>query len=394
MHGGEAGGWLGHDSGTDPSTDSGMAMEAGPPPVVGNCENLPKSGTWETITPPGVATADALALDPFNVGTIWLGADPNGGTMKGLGGVWKSSNCGATWTHVNTGMNGDMVDQAHIWSMALDYVHPGVIYVVGAYGPWGLWKSTNGGVDWVQLLTPGGVVANTAPAGPSNPSLAAIGSVSMDPTNPDHLLLGTHATCQAPYGPLCEIESTDGGNTWKIINVPIPGINGWLEQSGPYALDAMTSLYATIFNGLWLTTDDGAHWKNVTPAEVNGATGGEYTHRRLTKSPLGKYYLPGYGMKNGLLTSSDGKAWSYISNSPNGSYELGFAIGAGHLYLGDFNGKTYQSAAEASPSTWQMMPTPAIPSQAQGPQSMEYIARYHVLYSSNFTGGLWRIVTR
>jgi hypothetical protein len=98
-------------------------------------------------------------------------------------------------------------------------------------------------------------------------------------------------------------------------------------------------------------------------------------------------------MKNGLLTSSDGKAWSYIPNSPNGSYELGFAIGSGNLYLGDFNNKTYQSAAEASPGTWQMMPTPAIPAQAQGPQSMEYDASHHVLYSSNFTGGLWRIVT-
>jgi hypothetical protein len=40
------------------------------------------------------------------------------------------------------------------------------------------------------------------------------------------------------------------------------------------------------------------------------------------------------------LTSADGKAWSYVSDSPNGSYELGFSFGAGNLYLGDFNGKT------------------------------------------------------
>jgi hypothetical protein len=352
-------------------------------PTVAACDNLPAPGTWENITPAGVATTDAIALDPFDRGTLWLGTDPNGGPARGLGGIWKSTDCGATWSHVNTGENGDAIDGAHMWSIALDYVDRGTIYVIGQYGPQGLWKSTNGGVDWVQLMAPGGA---------SNPPLAAIGSISMDPTDHLHLIAGTHGTCNAPYYPLCQIETRDGGANWKIENVNIPKVTNWLEQAGPYVVDADTTIYATLFNGIWLSTDRGTSWKDVTPPEVMGATGGEYTHQPFVRSAKGEYYLPGYGGKNGLLRSSDGRSWSYIANSPNGSYELGFAMGGDRLFMGDFNGKAWQTASEADPTSWTPLPSPAIPAKLQGAAIMDYDEAHHVLYSSNFSGGLWRIV--
>jgi hypothetical protein len=378
------------NAGKSPGHDGGGPD---PHPPVGACNDLPAAGQWQSITPAGIVTADALALDPFELGTIWLGADPNGGATKGLGGVWKSSDCGANWSHVNSGMNGALVDGAHIWSMALDYVDRGTIYVIGQYGPQGLWKSTNGGVDWTQLLVPGGEVANAAPAGPGNPTVAAIGSISMDPTDHLHLIAGTHANCTPPHAPLCQVETRDGGATWSIVDVKIPGATGWIEQAGPYVLDANTTLYATMFNGLWLSSDSGASWQDVTPPEVMGATGGEYTHRPFLRSAGGKYYLPGYANQNGLLESSDGKSWSHIAGSPRGAYELGFATGNGKLYLGDFYGKDYEVASESAPSSWAKLPTPPFAANLQGPQSMEYDEAHHVLYSSNFSGGLWRMVT-
>jgi hypothetical protein len=360
----------------------------GPPQTVEPCSALPSSGTWQNITPPSVTSPGVIALDPFDVGTLWLADSP--------GGLYKSSDCGATWAHVSTGTNSDKVDTAFLWSMAVDYKTPGIIYLMGL-GPGGIWKSTDGGVDWAQLIAPGSDVANALPEGPSNPTVAGIGSISMDPNDPLHLIAGTHATCMAPHYPLCEIETTDGGQTWRIVDVNIPGVTGWLEQTGPYVLDAKTSLYATLFNGLWLTTDDGQTWANVTPQQVYGATGGEYAHRPLRPSARGMYYLPGYGGSNGLLESSDARSWSWVPSSPTGAYELGIAVAAGRVYLSDAEGATYASADEADLTTWSVIATP--PGSAGGPLnggvSLEYDDTHHLLYAIDWASPslVWRMVT-
>jgi len=135
---GGAGGSGGKPNGGAGSSGAGGAPIEKPPATVAACDALPAAGKWEQITPPGVATSDALALDPFTAGTLWLGADPNGGGTPGLCGLFKSTDCGATWKHVNTGTNGSAVDGSHMWSFAIDPVDAGVIYAVGAYGPQGL----------------------------------------------------------------------------------------------------------------------------------------------------------------------------------------------------------------------------------------------------------------
>src|SRR5262245_62465389 len=145
---GDRGGSTTSSTSSTTGSASSSGTGGGPPHVVAPCAvggDAGTAGVWENITPPDVGTTDAIALDPFVAGTLWLGTDPTGGKK---GGVFKSTDCGATWTHVNTGANGDAVDTAHIWSMAVDYAEHGVIYVIGQYGPEGLWKSTDGGVSW------------------------------------------------------------------------------------------------------------------------------------------------------------------------------------------------------------------------------------------------------
>jgi photosystem II stability/assembly factor-like uncharacterized protein len=328
-------------------------------------------------------------MDPFNVGTLWLGASPRGNLGAGTGGVHKSTDCGATWAHVSTGTNGTEVDKASIWSLAVDFVVPGVIYVIGQYGPQGLYKSTNAGVDWTQTMPPGGDVATTIPAGPSNPPMAAIGSVSMDPNDHLHLVVGAHGNCTGANAPACGAESTDGGSTWTFFTTPF--LKGWAEQTGPYVIDATTWIYAALFDGIWLTTDRGATWTSIAPSGVGGATGGEYTHRPILRGSDGTYYLPSYN-KGGLMKSTDGRAWSFIAGSPNGSYELGLAIGGGHVFIGDRNGLTYDMAPDVNPTTWTSL-TKSPATANEGAVFMEYDEAHHVLYSSNFEGGLWRMVT-
>lgn len=362
---------------------AGGASMGMPPATVGACNALPAAGKWEQITPPGVATSDALALDPFTAGTLWLGADPNGGGTPGLGGLFKSTDCGATWKHVNTGTNGATVDGSHMWSLAIDPVDAGVIYAVGAYGPQGLWKSTDAGVNWVQLFPASSEFAKVV-------EYTFASNVSMDPHDHKHLVVGTHANCEAPYDPVCQAESSDAGATWKIVRIPNP-TGGWVERTGPYAIDASSWIFATPGTGMFLTTDHGATWNNATPPGVNGAAGGEFTHHPLFASPLGHYYLP--GAPSGLLRSNDGRSWSLLPGSPPGG-ELCVALGGGKIYMADFNSGTYHVAVESDAPQWSTFPAPfTVGAGKQGPIFLEYDEAHHILYSSNFTGGVWRVIT-
>jgi hypothetical protein len=372
--------------GSLPDGSSPTPTQDAAPPHVGACNALPTAGKWERITPPGVTTSDALALDPFEIGTVWVGADPNGGVSKGAGGVFKSTDCGATWTHVNTGSNGSAVDGAHIWSLVVDPIAKGTIYVVGAYGPQGLFKSTNGGVDWVQLFPPSSQFAHVV-------GYNFASNVSMDPNDHNHLVVGTHATCAAPFDPVCQAESTNGGATWNIVKIPNPA-GSWVERSGTYVVNATSWLYTTLASGIFLTTDHGASFKNITPSGVSGAAGGEFTHRPLSKSAGGYYYLPAFN-KSGLLRSTDGLAWSVVPGVPsNLGTELCVTAGAGNVYVGDFQSGNYYVAPESDLTHWSQLPTPyPVTQSAQGPIFLEYDEAHHVLYSSDFTGGTWRIVT-
>ncbi len=326
----------------------------------------------------------ALTLDPFVMGGLWLGTNKTG--------VYASSDCGATWSHVNTGAHGSEVETAEIWSLAVDFVDKGTIYVIGEYGPQGVWKSTNGGVDWTQTMPGDGNVAKAIPAGPSNPLVAAIGSIAIDPTDHLHLVAGAHGTCTAPNNGSCGAETKDGGQTWRLFNAPG---SSWAEQAGPYIVGGSTWVFATLFNGVYVTTDSGATWKDVTPSGVMGATGGEFTVAPIWRGAQGTYYLPAYA-PGGVLSSTDGTTWSLIQGSPKGSYPLGFAVGAGKLFLGDAQNGPLWSASESDPSTWTMMTAP--PSTPGGPLSgpvyLAYDEAHHLLYSVNWTQTykVWRMV--
>ena len=213
-------------------------------------------------------------------------------------------------------------------------------------------------------------------------------NVSMDPHDHKHLVVGTHANCAAPYDPVCQAESSDAGATWKIVRIPNP-TGGWVERTGPYAIDATSWLYATPGTGIFLTTDHGATWNNATPKGVTGAAGGEFTHHPLFASPLGHYYLP--GAPSGLLRSNDGHSWSLMPGTTLGG-ELCVAMGGGKLYMADFNSGSYRVAVESDTPQWTTFPSPfTVGGGKQGPIFLEYDEAHHILYSSNFTGGVWRV---
>ncbi len=147
------------DSGISTGFDSGQTLDAQATPdavgdvagdavgdvvgdavaiVIGACSDLPGVGTWQNITPPtldiaewcalyngtcpspatsangqiGTATGPTLfVLDPSHPGTVYLGTSSLG--------IWKSTDCGSTWVHINTGQNGAVLDAGRNWTMVV-----------------------------------------------------------------------------------------------------------------------------------------------------------------------------------------------------------------------------------------------------------------------------------
>lgn len=349
------------------------------------CNHLAAAGRWENISPVKTAFdtsnghnfADAIVVDPFDAATVWHGT--------GYAGLFKSTDCGATFVRVNTGRNADALQGSALGSMAVDPVNPGVMYTTAFDGANGLFKSSNGGVDWDQLLPPS---SNVAKAVDGN----VVNSVAMDPRDPRHLVIGMHANCLAPLGAVCEAESIDAGATWTLTTVPVPG-QGWAPGAGAFILGATSWLFGTYSSGLWLTTDRGATWSNVTPSGGSGSTAGKTICVPFYPNLVdGRYYLPAM---EGILrsTSGDGRTWSLLPNS--GGRSVGFAMGGGYMYSADQWSTTYHVASESDSTKWSTLPgqpSAALPTNLGAPY-LAYDPAHHVLYSANFAGGLWRVVT-
>ena len=378
------------------TTNSGGTTSAGSIP--GSCSLLPSPGQWQNITPPQLNMSNwcwpawtsscpgpgdtsasgllatygtnAFVIDPNNSATVYLGTSSLG--------IWKTTDCGATWVHINTGANGAGIDQGRNWTMVIDPLDSQVLYTSAGYGPGGLFKSTNGGVDWQQVLTPN--VTTAFPYG------GFVEKITMDPTNHMHLLVSAHGACTqngSDWG--CLGESTDAGGTWTLTN----SAESWTEGDGQTMVDSTTWFFGSLFGGIWRTTDAGGSWTQVYQGDASGSV---YT------AADGTFYSTA---ANGVLHSTDGVNWSVLTSPPNGGNSNGGSaiVGNGQtLFISDGNGGTepadgwYWSAPESNPVTWTSLHSPS--SMAFGGIVIAYDADHHILYSSNYTSGFWRVVVQ
>ncbi|MEQ1675361.1 MAG: hypothetical protein ABL876_01590, partial [Chitinophagaceae bacterium] len=143
-----------------------------------------------------------IAIDPNNNNNLWVGS--------ASGGIWKSTDAGANWTSVPTGMHvlgvsSILVDPSNSNTL---YAGTGEVYRVdtsnigynvwkarGTYGI-GIIKSTNGGVSWTQVMTK------------STAQMFAIQMLAFDPTTSNTIYA---CATDGLY------RSTDNGTTWNQI---------------------------------------------------------------------------------------------------------------------------------------------------------------------------------
>jgi hypothetical protein len=369
-----SGGTSGTSSGSDgmAATDAGGGSTGLPPAphVVSPC---PSGGTavgqWENISPSQVPSDGwyvTVAVDPHDPATVYTGVGTaNAGKSYG---VYKSTNCGATWVKIDTGRNSAEMDTGYQWQIQVDPSTPTTLWASNGYGqPPCLFKSTNGGVDWDPAW--GTSVSSSLQYNFGQ-------GFDLDPTDSQHIVVTFHENCQGALAPMCMGESTDGGATWRLFKGPT---SGWVEAGQVTVFGPTTFIYAAPFDGLYYTSNSGATWKTV----ANDALGVAFT------SSTGQMFLG--SEQHGTLTSMDhGLTWNSIPNSPLATT---FAEDNQSIYSGYQNntsGQPFYKTSKTAPTKWSTMTSPQI---GGGPSFMAYDPDHHILYSNNWANGLWRVVT-
>jgi hypothetical protein len=370
------------DAAVDATADPGDGAPDAPVTVL-DCSTLPAAGQWQAITPPDVILAcpvgsfncggngtQAFVLDPENAGTIYLG------TIKQ--GIWKSTNCGTTWSQLNTGANGTTVSAGTQSIFEIDPVDPRVMYTKGTNDAG--FKSTNGGVDWQKFWPPQDAALSMIV------QYNQIANLTIDPIDHNHLLLTFRDACLGQFASVCYAESKDAAVTWTMQKGQATWKND--SESQMWIVDATNWLYSAPPNGLWRSGDKGASWQQIADASLQGVRG------RLLRASDGSFYL---GSRSGALRSRDGLVWA-LTSSPTlvmaGVVSDGVSLyttTAGVCFDWGTNLNVYWTSPVSDGKMWSKM---AAPGMTQGGNDLAYDRQHHVLYSSNCKQGFWRVVTQ
>ncbi len=216
----------------DPSDRSGNHLYIGTPNG-GIWETTNGGNTWiprldylnDSSGQPVRAPIGALAIAKTNPLILYAGtgvADLNPDSRYGVG-VLKSTDGGKTWTII--GNSGTVVGSARISKIVIDNNDPNTVYAGvaagGANGP-GVYRSTDGGLTWVDVLDP----ATMRLAGTANPPkflgagtpLASVTDLVIDPFNSNRLLVALGNIGLANGGPTAGVWRTiNKGNSWDQI---------------------------------------------------------------------------------------------------------------------------------------------------------------------------------
>ncbi|MEZ5466456.1 MAG: hypothetical protein R3F18_02155 [Lysobacterales bacterium] len=233
----------------------------------------------------------AMAIDPTNSNRLLLGT--------ATGGVWLSSDAGASWTALT-----DSQPSLAIGAVAIDPSNPNVFYAGtgegnGSYYGVGILKSTDAGASWTVIGANEfnrGSIAGLAVSPDGNVVVACALAGNF---------LGASASPRGDVGGV--YRSTDGGQTFTqtqnnfCSGLAVAGANFNIMYHSATGVGAA--------NGLYKSTDGGATWTHLTSA-VNGA---EVERLAIGVSPDGnRVYIGGkVGGDVVLQNSSDGgSSWS------------------------------------------------------------------------------------
>jgi photosystem II stability/assembly factor-like uncharacterized protein len=225
-------------------------------------------------------------------------------------GVYKSADAGKTWKNVG------LKDTQQIGRVAINPRDANIVFVAALghqFGPneqRGVYRSTDGGATWKQVLTRG-------------PKAGAV-DLSIDPTNPNTIYAAFWEVYRTPYslesgGPGSGIwKSTDGGDTWTDLShkpgMP-KGIMGRIGVSvSPANPQRVYALIEAEDGGAYRSDNGGDTWVHTTSNAEIRQRAWYYTHIFADPKNVDTVYY----LNVGFLRSSDGGRTFASINTPHG----------------------------------------------------------------------------
>jgi hypothetical protein len=333
-----------------------------------------------------LSLAGAVADAP---GTLYVGSSGYG--------VWKTTNGGSSWSQISTGTNSTSVNAGRNWCMAVDPSDSQTVYTCSGYSAGGIWKSSNGGQDWTDILAQ---VESDPTVGTND-----FYNVAIDPNNPQHILVTSHSNWQPFNGGTAAgvLESTNAGNTWTLH----PPTESWgaghyiffLGQTDDGSVDIAGQYWilTTQDSGIWRTDNGGTSWTQV--ATWTMTHGMESMYRSQSTGAL---YLGSIGE---IYRSTDNGVTWQATGAQSSSDGYGGIVGDGqHIWAMLAN----TGVSTGGPYQWQILPESDLTSAPpfgsssshwsylnqqtfqDGPMSMVYDPVNQSLYASQWSTGLWK----
>ncbi|OYT71201.1 MAG: glycosyl hydrolase [Chloracidobacterium sp. CP2_5A] len=230
-------------------------------------------GVWKTTD--GGASWQPLGDGTFRVGSVGAlavaSSDPNviyvgmgehtwRGNVSHGDGVYKSADAGRTWRRVG------LENTRHIARIRIHPANPDVVYVAAmghCFGPnpeRGVYRSTDGGKTWQRILFAS--------------DKAGCADLAMDPTNPRILYAGMWEAQRGPHffssgGPGSGLwKTTDGGDTWQELTrkpgMPKGTLGKICVTVSPVNPDRLWASVEAEEGGIFRSDDGGATWTRAT----------------------------------------------------------------------------------------------------------------------------------
>lgn len=323
--------------------------------------NRAASLTWTPIGPAPAGNVNysgrvpAVAPHPRDTNTVYIGGAD--------GGVWKTTNGGASWTVLTDGL-----PTLATGALAIHPSNENILYwgtgepynSQDAYGGDGIYKTTDAGTTWTNIGLSAEKRVTKIAINPSNPetllaatwggiyrSLNGGGSwtktssftsgwdVAFHPTNSSL----AYATAHTGY-----YSSTDAGATW-IKDAGSPSI-----KLGRRVLSVAPSNPLTIYvlaesTYLYKTTDGGSSWSTLTslPATLFGAAPGQGWYDIAIGVDPGNENTVMVGGISTRISTDGGATWTQLSNVHVDCHSIAYCpSGGGIVYLGN-DGGVYRS---------------------------------------------------
>jgi len=255
-----------------------------------------------------VYSIGAIAVAPSDPDILYLGSGEGNNSRSSYwgDGIYKSTDAGQSWTNIG------LPESHHIGRIAVHPADPNTVYVAALGHLYsenderGLYKTTNGGRSWDQLLAP-----------KVNGKTIGVVDLVMDPANPEVLYAATFDKVRLPFtydlgGSGSRVyKSTDGGDNWEMLTNGLP--MGMLGRIGIDVYHRNSNiLYLTIENAnkadmsdeerhqelldhessrdmiggeVYRSDDAGASWRKVNSDDDNIGGGPAYYYGQIIVDP-------------------------------------------------------------------------------------------------------------